>query len=286
MHSADFRGWVEAADQPRERALRQAIHIVVSAIGRNRELHDTSFLKGGILLALRYGSMRHTTDLDFSNSAPYTEERGQAILDALTGTLPSVIEELGYDLDCRLQGHDVQPSRHATYVNLEMRIGYARKGSAAHRRLERGQSPDRLTIDYNFLESVPEKELIEIGDDGTLCVYGLTTLVAEKYRAMLQQARRNRMRRQDVYDLNYLVENFGPFGEADKARILEVLVAKCEERGFTPMPGSMAESEVYRRARAEYSNLEPEVVGDLPDFDTSFGRVRAFYEDLRWLVRE
>jgi predicted nucleotidyltransferase component of viral defense system len=282
MYSADFRAWVQAANGPRERALRQAIHTTVAAIAGNRHLHDSSYLKGGILLALRYASTRHTTDLDFSNSEPYSDERGRVIVDALTSTLPMIVEELGYDLDCRLQSYRAEPSPRHTYVNLEMRIGYAAKGTSAHRRLERGQAADTLSIDYNFLESVPEKELIEISEDGTLRVYGLTTLIAEKFRAMLQQALRNRMRRQDVYDLNYLIERFGPLTDSDKQRTLEVLIAKCEERDFTPTRGSMSSDEIYRRAKAEYANLAAEVEGTLPDFDTSFGRVRRFYEDLPW----
>lgn len=282
MYNANFSAWVDAANGPKERALRQAIHTIIATIARNRLLHDSSYLKGGILLALRYNSTRHTTDLDFSNSAPYSKEQRQSVLDGLTSTLPVIIEELGYDLDCRLQGYDVQPSPDHTYVNLEMRIGYAAKGTPAHRRLERGQAPDALSIDYNFLESVPETELIEIGDDGTLAVYGLTTLIAEKFRAMLQQASRNRMRRQDVYDLNYLMESIDPLDPIDRARTLEVLIAKCEERDITPRRDSMANDEIYQRAQAEYANLAAEVEGPLPDFDTSFQRVRQFYEGLPW----
>lgn len=282
MYSADFRAWVDAANGPRERALRQAIHTVIAAIARNRLLHDTSYLKGGILLALRYDSTRHTTDLDFSNTAPYSSENGLSVLDGLASTLPMITEELGYDLDCRLQSHDVQPSPDHTYVNLEMRIGYAAKGTAAHRRLARDQAPDALSIDYNFLEGVPEQELIEIGDDSTLRVYGLTTLIAEKFRAMLQQASRNRTRRQDVYDLNHLMEKFEPVDPNDKARTLKALIDKCKERGITPTRDSMASDGLYRRAQAEYANLEAEVEGLLPDFDASFRRVRQFYEDLPW----
>jgi predicted nucleotidyltransferase component of viral defense system len=282
MHNVDFRAWIDAANGPTERSLRQAIHTVVVAITRNRELHDSSYLKGGILLALRYASTRHTTDLDFSNVEPYSEGLGLSIVDALTSTLPAVVEELGHDLDCRLQSYDVQPSPRHTYVNLEMKIGYAAKGTNGHRRLERGQATDTLSIDYNFLESVPERELIEIDADGTLCVYAMTTLVAEKYRAMLQQARRNRMRRQDVYDLNYLIENYGPFTDEERARMLASLISKCEERDFAPTQDSMASDEVYRRAQAEYANLAAEVEGTLPDFDASFGRVREFYENLPW----
>lgn len=282
MHSADFLAWISAANGPGERAFRQAIHTVVTAIARNHELRDSSYLKGGILLALRYASTRYTTDLDFSNIAPYSEGHGQAIMDALTSTLPVIVEELGYDLDCRLQSYDVQPSPNHTYVNLEMKVGYALKGSAAHRRLERGQAANTLSIDYNFLESVPEKELIEVGKDGTLRVYALTTLIAEKFRALMQQTLRNRIRRQDIYDLNYLIQKFGPFTGAEKTRILEVLIAKCEERDFTPTPSSMADRDLRQRAQVEYANLAVEVEGALPDFDSSFGRVQAFFESLPW----
>ena len=40
MYSADLRAWVEAANGPSERALRQAIHTTVAAIAGNRHLHE------------------------------------------------------------------------------------------------------------------------------------------------------------------------------------------------------------------------------------------------------
>lgn len=262
--------------------MRQAVHTTVVAVARKGELQDASYLKGGILLALRYGSIRHTRDIDFSNSSAYSDERGQDVLDALTSALPEVVEELGYDLDCKLQGHDVHPSPHHSYVNLRMRIGYAAKGSGAHRRMRRGQAPETLIIDYNFRESVPEQEWVEVGPDSTIRVYGLTTLIAEKYRAMLQQARRNRTRRQDVYDLNFLLESCGVLERGARCRILKILLAKCQDRDFMPQADSMADAEVRRRAEAEYETLDAEVEGDLPSFGASFARVRRFYERLPW----
>ena len=97
LSTEEYRAWVDAADSPRERTLRQAIHTVIAAIAHDRTLHDSSYLKGGILLALRYASTRHTTDLDFSNSAPFTESRGQAVVDALRSTLPLVAKRIGVD---------------------------------------------------------------------------------------------------------------------------------------------------------------------------------------------
>lgn len=282
MYNANFQQWVSTANGEKERMLRQAIHTIIVAIAHDRHLRDFSYLKGGILLALRYGSIRHTTDLDFSNSARYSERHHQAVIDTLVSALPATVEALGYDLDCRLQSQRVQPSPQHTYVNLEMRIGYAPKGTPAHRRLQRGQASDTISIDYNFFESVPDKECIGIGDDGTLYVYGLATLIAEKFRAMLQQPLRNRMRRQDVYDLNHLIEKFSPFNPDQSAQILTTLIAKCEERQITPTRDSMANGDIYRRAQAEYPHLAAEVEAPLPDFDGSFRRVRQCYEALPW----
>ena len=282
MFQIDLRAWVGQAPTPTNRTLRQAIHTVVTAVSLDRDLHDSSVLKGGILLALRHDSHRYTTDLNFSNDKSYTEDRGQSIVLALKRSLPLAVEALAYDLDCRLQRFSPEPSPVSTYVNLEMTIGYAYKGLPAHKRLIRLQSPSALSIDYNFLESVPEDEIIEIGSPGTLRVYGITTLIAEKYRAMLQQAVRNRMRRQDVYDLNFLIKRYAPFPDARIRQILEVMVAKCRERGIAPDRLSMSSDEVRRRAGAEYANLAQEIDGPLPDFDETFDRVKAFYEGLPW----
>lgn len=282
MHSVDLQAWVALAPGPVNRALRQAVHTVITAVSGDRVLREASFLKGGILLALRYDSNRYTTDLDFSNNQAYSDALGESIVQALRRSLPVAVEALGYDLDCRLQRYSAQPSARHTYVNLEMTIGYAYKGRPEHRRLMRGQAPSTLSIDYNFLESVPEEEVVELSGSGTLRVYGTTTLIAEKYRAMLQQVLRDRMRRQDVYDLGFLIDRYGPFPEDRSRLILEVLIAKCQERDFTPDRMSMSSDEVRARARAEYATLAQEIDGQLPDFDENFDRVRAFYESLPW----
>lgn len=284
MHSVDLHAWVEAAANPANRALRQAVHTVVAAVSGDHILRDSSFLKGGMLLALRYDSNRYTTDLDFSNRQAYTKDREAEIVQALTRSLPLAVEALGYDLDCRLQKHRAspKPSPQHNYINLEMTIGYAYKGRPEHHRLMRGQAPSTLSIDYNFLESVPEEEVVEISDTGTLRVYGTTTLIAEKYRAMLQQVLRVRMRRQDVYDLGFLIDRYGPFSEDKSGLILEVLISKCQEREFTPDRMSMSSAQVRERARAEYGILAQEIDGLLPDFDETFDRVKAFYEGLPW----
>jgi hypothetical protein len=44
----------------------------------------------------------------------------------------------------------------------------------------------------------------------------------------------------------------------------------------------MANPEIIRRSRAEYKNLASEIEGELPDLDTVYGVVEAFYRSLPW----
>jgi len=48
-------------------------------------------------------------------------------------------------------------------------------------------------------------ELVRLESRTRLHTYSLVDLVSEKLRAILQQASRNRTRRQDVYDIDFLV---------------------------------------------------------------------------------
>ncbi|WP_295435309.1 nucleotidyl transferase AbiEii/AbiGii toxin family protein [uncultured Thiodictyon sp.] len=79
--------------------------------------------------------------------------------------------------------------------------------------------------------------------------------IAEKLRALLQQEVRNRVRRQDIYDLHYLLsEHPLPNEPPTRARILERLIAKAWARDLEVSSGAMANPEIIRRSRAEYKN--------------------------------
>lgn len=194
---ADLSQWVREAPT-NQSTFRQAIHCIIDAIAHDRRLREMLCMKGGILMALHYQSPRYTTDIDFSNPDSFTDEAETEVVERLRHALAEAPERLGYDLECRLQSHEVHPGRTKTYINLRMSIGYALKGSAAHARLLRNMAPATINIDYTFRESIPDEETVDIGDDGTLRVYGLPTLVAEKLRCLLQQPIRRRARRQDV----------------------------------------------------------------------------------------
>ena len=108
-------------------------------------------------------------------------------------------------------------------------------------------------------------------------------MVAEKFRALLQQEVRNRVRRQDIDDLHYLLSEHPLRNDLPtQVRILERLVAKAQARDLVVSPDAMGNPEIMRRSRDEYKNLASEIEGDLPDFDLVYGVVEAFFRSLPW----
>ncbi|MCY4259405.1 MAG: nucleotidyl transferase AbiEii/AbiGii toxin family protein [Rhodobacteraceae bacterium] len=107
-------------------------------------------------------------------------------------------------------------------------------------------------------------------------------MIAEKIRALLQQAVRSRRgRRQDVYDIHFLLDRFG-FGDEERADILNSLLKKCYPR-LQPSPDidSIDDTIIKEKAQAEWDDIRLET-GTLPDFEACFGKVREFYRKLPW----
>ena len=121
-----------------------------------------------------------------------------------------------------------------------------------------------------------------MGDDGELQVYSFTDLVAEKFRALLQQASRNRTRRQDIFDLHLLLEQCEPLDEVEQGAILDSLIVKSRARGLDPTQDAMDDEELRARAERDYYTLTSEVEGALPPFEEAFDIARHFYRALPW----
>lgn len=105
-------------------------------------------------------------------------------------------------------------------------------------------------------------------------------VIAEKLRALLQQEKRNRYRRQDIYDLNLLIQRF-TFDVDEKIRLHKLLLEKCHARDVFPSDISLEQEEIIRRAKSEWHTLELEI-GEVPDFDECFHVVTQFYKSLPW----
>ena len=283
MTRTRIQDWI---NQSTERVpFRQAVHTILVAITRSDALKTNMIMKGGILLALGYESTRYTKDIDFSTAKTLKEFELETFIQELQSALVDAVESLDYGLDCRVQSYKQKPPKSdATFPTIEISVGYAYKHDrSAHRRLLNKNSSNIVEIDYSLNEPSREVEIFEIEEGQQIQIYSFTELVAEKYRAILQQVVRNRRRRQDVYDLNFLLSHYPQAKDTStKAKILTSLVEKSNSRGLTVSKDSLSDSEVVRLSREEYHLLTSEIEEKLPDFDQLYSVIRDYYESLPW----
>lgn len=238
-------------------------------------------------MGIVYQSPRQTADIDFTADFPPSAGIENQLRSTLDAELKRVAPTLGYpDLVCCVQAIKRQPRRdnfeEANFPALDVNIAYANRHSGSYKRLQRGECPDVLRMEISFREPVRAVKFVRLSpeDKARVGVYGLTELVAEKLRSLLQQVTRGRNRRQDIYDVDYLIRAVS-FTSADEQEILDALLDKSRARDIEPTQHSMDDPEVRRRAKAEWETLKLEV-GDLPAFDKAFDSVVDFYRALPW----
>ncbi|MEM7005617.1 MAG: nucleotidyl transferase AbiEii/AbiGii toxin family protein [Pseudomonadota bacterium] len=282
----DVRAWVEAArSNPAQYRDRQVTEIVLAAIGLAPNLNTNLVLKGGAVMALAFKSNRVTADVDFTSMA---EPAGFAdqIAKELNAVLPRTAVRLGYlDLLCRVQTVKKMPRplnfEEFDFPALLIRIGSAERGTGEEKRLEAGRATRVLDIEISFRDQVYAfQELNLTGPGVAVRAFTLHEIIAEKLRALLQQPIRKRNRRQDVYDIAYLVET-NELTDEDRRNILETLIEKCRTRSIEATPASMDDPEVRRRAEVDWNTLALEL-DDLPPFDERFAMMRELYISLPW----
>lgn len=283
----DLRAWVEAARaDPVLYRDRQVTEIVLTAIGLAPDLRQSLVLKGGTLMAIAFHSRRVTADVDFS--ATVEPDGFPELLTAeLDNAMPRAAVRLGYlDLACRIQGVKRHPRpqnfENADFPALEVRVASAKRSDPNQMAaLEQGRAERVLKVEVTFRDQVYAfQELMLTDAKVAVQAFSPTEIVAEKLRALLQQPIRNRNRRQDVYDVAFLIEQHA-FDESARAEIHRTLVAKCQSRNIEPTLTSIADPEVKERAQKDWDTLRLELA-DLGDFDERFEAVRAFYEALPW----
>lgn len=282
----DVRAWVEAsrADPTRYRD-RQVTEIVLTAIGLAPSLQTNLVLKGGAAMALAFKSTRVTGDVDFTSMVE-PAELAEKLTPELNELLPMTAIKLGYlDLLCQVQSVKKMPRAENfedhDFPALRVRIGSAKRGTAEAARLAEGKASRVLDVEISFRDHVYTfQELNLMGAGVAVRAFTIHELVAEKFRALLQQPVRKRNRRQDVYDIAFLIDDHD-FSDDDKATILATLIEKCRSRGIDAKQDSMDNPEIKQRAQAEWDTLALEI-GDLPPFDERFALMRNLYVSLPW----
>ena len=282
----DVRAWVEAscADPTRYRD-RQVTEIVLTAIGLAPSLHTNLVLKGGAAMALAFKSTRVTGDVDFTSMVE-PAELAEKLTPELNELLPKTAIKLGYlDLLCQVQSVKKMPRAENfedhDFPALRVRIGSAKRGTAEAARLAEGKASRVLDVEISFRDHVYTfQELNLMGAGVAVRAFTIHELVADKFRALLQQPVRKRNRRQDVYDIAFLIDDHD-FSDDDKATILATLIEKCRSRGIDAKQDSMDDPEIKQRAQADWDTLALEI-GDLPPFDERFVLMRNLYVSLPW----
>lgn len=277
--------WVKEEDiNTKERQRREVIHILLSAISNSDFLKAKMAMKGGVLLAIKYGSPRYTIDVDFSTSMKLADINIEAFKNELNKKLLFSSEKSNYDLTCTIQKIKQKPNDPtATWPTFQVTLGYAYKSDAnSFRRLQRGNSSDIIKIDYSFNEMIFETEELELSDGEIVFTYSYVDLLSEKYRAILQQEQRKRNRAQDVYDIYYILKNFEMPDEALKKDILEALIKKSTSRKLHVNKSSISDPDIIKRSEVKYKTLEHTIYGELPPFKMAYSFIQAFYEGLPW----
>lgn len=277
----DLLSWVEDAPQG-QKEFRETVHLILVAITKDPDLRNMMVMKGGILMALRYRSERFTKDLDFSTGLKREECDPEDLVKKLAQQLALAVEELDYNLDCRVQSYQVRPSNQpqARFPSMCLKIGHAYKGTSKHNRLLENKSPSVVSIDFSLNEETFNLERLEVGEGSIIQVYAYADLVAEKIRALLQQEMRNRYRRQDIFDLKLLLERRPQQREQEK--ILQSLIDKAASRDIKANSESFSNPEIKRRAKEQYGTLADELEDPLPDFEESYADIERFYRGLPW----
>ena len=146
--------WVaEAEGNPEELQLRQAVHTVLHAVSDSEQLRGRMLIKGGMLLAIHYGSTRFTRDVDFSTAETPGEFDKVGFLDSFSTALADAVEILDYQLDCRVQSSRMKPPRpDDSFPTLTVKVSHARFGSRDHRHLVKGRGHTLLSLDYSLNE--------------------------------------------------------------------------------------------------------------------------------------
>lgn len=273
----DVAAWVDSnrADPVAHRR-RQAQHILLNAIAAIHPSYSL-YLKGGLLLGLVHRSPRMTIDIDLTAGFAARANVDDEIRKALDKALQPAAIRLGY-VGARIRVKRVQTMprgieiERANFPALTIWVRYG----PGHR-----QKTDDVRLDVTFSEPPLQRaDIIDIGDGIELHTYSLVDVIAEKYRALLQQAVRRRARRQDVYDLDYLLRRHA-FDTGTRTAILTTMRDKCRSRDIEPAAGSLDDPEIRDRAEAEWDQIGLET-GDLPEFAGCFETVRQFYKGLPW----
>ena len=282
--------WIDRAKNKDEKIFRQAIHLILLAISRDKSLSQNLIIKGGIALSLAYGSERYTTDLDLSSLDNMEVLSKEELELKLSKQITAVVALSDYNLKLVVHSIKYQPKdpSKVKFPAYKARIGYADSTNQnAIKRLDNKQSPNIVELDISFNErvSVSDTENFKLTDRLNVLCYSLEQLVAEKYRSILQQVVRTRSRRQDIFDIHYLLnqEKSLLYLNETKKTVLDKLIKCSEGKGIEAYlnQSGMRDEEIKNLSLKDFHTLSLEIDVDIPPEDM-YTVVQDYFESLPW----
>lgn len=261
------------AEEARKRFVQYA---VLESIAAAPALADSIAFKGGNALRFVYGSRRSTIDLDFTAEGSFPDDDG-LIRARLDGALRSALPQ--HRAKARCQRVRRNPAgRDKTRPTYDISVGYLLPGDRLYNNFETsGNLPSTVDVEISINELVCEVVSFSLNPGGPpLRVCSLEDIVAEKFRALLQQPIRRRSRPQDVYDIANIAR---PGRALDVAKVSAYLILKAEARDIHPRKASFDDT-VRALAAVGYGlMMAPDDPDHIP-FDEAWERVLEFVSRL------
>lgn len=287
----DITAWINSSKDEEDQRFRKAIHLILLAISKDKNLSHTLIIKGGIVMSLVYGGSRYTSDLDASSLETIDVLTPERLEIDLNRYLKAAEIEMGYGLAFNIHSIKPQPKPYktATYPAYKVKIGFAHQNNINEmQRLEKKQSPSIIDIDISFNEplTLADTECIELNKNRNILCYSLAQIIAEKYRSLLQQPVRKRNRRQDVYDIYHLLVNYTDYFDQAKTKrtVLEKLRRLSKGKNideYLNRQGILTEK-VKTMALKDFDTLKLEIDLERADPNQMFDKVSQYYQALPW----
>lgn len=247
-------------------------------------LRDTLVFKGGTALKKCYfGGYRFSEDLDFSalDEIPTSDEMEMLVRESCETAVRLLDEYAPVKIICeRYEEREPHPGGQEAFT-VQAQFPW-------HRRCPQTSVMIEVTVDESILRPPENRQVIHAYGEPLnveIPVYSLEEIIAEKLRAILQQAARLkkhnwiRSRARDYYDLWRV---FGSYGNRMELAGFDMLLReKCAVRdvSFTG-PNDFFDEGMLVNVEETWEQWLGPLVSDLPAFETVIGALRPRVEKL------
>jgi predicted nucleotidyltransferase component of viral defense system len=288
LNDSDIQNWVQNKNIG-NLEFRQATHIILHSISASSYLcKQAGFtFKGGAYLSIAIDHDRQTTAIDLSTKNRNHAEAKDKIAEELDLQIEDATYALSYPIQLAIQSYRIKPrENNVTYPTSHVTVGYANTNKERElKRLSQKQSPKTITIDFSFNDGAHKPVKVRFSSSKSepfeLSCYSLNEVVAEKFRAILQQPVRNRTRPQDLYDIHRIIEKFS--SELDPIVVHTMLLKKAEGRGLEKYlhKDGLTHQDVMIMFEQGHNALS-QTVETLPTIKQMLEIANPFYQSMPW----